>query len=507
MSYTSFQLVVCLLILPLLTACGDNTLPPVQSVSGPTREPIIAESEAPTPAPTPTEKVAGIGGLTPVSAEIIAEPAPVEKAVSCADVDTNWGSNWPAVLDALERLIAANQSCGEQSLLGKKYAAHFSYAVSLENDGDLDTAIAQYQAALVTDPTRTEALDALIRLDALPEPTPQACLYTMPPNSDPAPAEAPDVSLFVTVQGDQLQLNGQPFKVKGVNYYPRRAPWHHFLEEADPLEMAAELDVIQQAGFNTIRVFLRYEPLFTCQPEDAIPNEATFAKVDTLFQLARERGLKMIVTLNDLPDLTFRPLYTDWPHYDAQTVYIVRRYRNEPGILAWDLRNEGDLDYGVRPGDTPKFSQDEVMAWLAHVTQLVRDNDPYHLITAGWWGDPTATSPYVDILSFHHWSEAEELRARIDDYRQRNDKPLMLQEVGYHSWAEAPQDSRDGAGQADILGRVIGVAEERGISGWVVWTAFDFVPSDGQPATYEHFFGLWQVDLTPKPALKSLPLP
>ena len=505
MSYKSFQLAVCLLILPLPTACGSNTRLTAQPVPEPKRDPIAIESETPTPAPT--ETVTGMGGLTPVSTETVVEPAPVESIVSCADIDVNWGNNWPAVLDALEQLIAANQSCGEQSLLSQKYAAHFNYAVSLENDGDLDTAIAQYQAALVTDPTRTEALDALVRLDALPEPTPPACLSTMPPNPDPAPVEAPDVSLFVTAQGDQLQLSGQPFKVKGVNYYPRHAPWHHFLEEADPLEMAAELDVIQQAGFNTIRVFLRYEPLFTCRPEDAIPNEATFAEVDALFQLAHERGLKMIVTLNDLPDLTFRPLYTDWPHYDAQTVYIVRRYRNELGILAWDLRNEGDLDYGVRPGDTSRFSQDEVLAWLAHISQLVRDNDPYHLITAGWWGDPTVTSPYVDILSFHHWSEADELRARIDDYRQRNDKPLMLQEVGYHSWAEAPQGQRDGAGQADILGRVVGVAEERGISGWVVWTAFDFVPPDGQPATYEHFFGLWRVDLAPKPALRSLPLP
>ena len=501
----SLQPIVCLLILSLLTACGGDVSPTTQPVPELTEEPVGIENEAATP--VPTETVAGIGGPTPISTETVVESAPVQKAVSCADIDANWGSDWLAVLDALEQLIAANRSCGEQPLLNKKYAAHFNYAVSLESGGDFNAAIAQYQAALAIDPTRVEALDALIRLDALPEPTPPMCLYTILPNPDPAPVEAPDVSLFVTAQGDQLQLNGRPFKVKGVNYYPRRASWYHFLEEADPLEMAAELDVIKQAGFNTIRVFLRYEPLFTCQPEHAIPNEAIFAKVDVLFQLARERGLKMIVTLNDLPDLTFRPLYTDWPHYDTQTVYIVRRYRNEPGVLAWDLRNEGDLDYGVRPGDNPRFSQEEVIAWLAHISQLVRENDLYHLITAGWWGDPIATSPYVDILSFHHWSEAEELEARVSDYRQRNNKPLMLQEFGYHSWAEAPQDQRDEAGQADILGRVVAVAEECGISGWVIWTAFDFVPPDGQPINYEHSFGLWRVDLMPKPALWSLPLP
>lgn len=203
---------------------------------------------------------------------------------------------------------------------------------------------------------------------------------------------------------------------------------------------------------------------------------------------------------------TIEPLYTDWAHYDAQTGYIVRRYRNEPHILAWDLRNEGDLDYGARPGDTAQFSQAEVIAWLAHISQLIRENDPHHLLTAGWWGDPTVTNPYVDILSFHHWSEAGQLQARLDDYQQRNDKPILLQEVGYHSWAEAPYDQRDELGQADILGRALEIAEARDIAGWVVWTAFDFVPAAGQPATHEHFFGLWRVDLTPKPALDALPL-
>lgn len=116
------------------------------------------------------------------------------------------------------------------------------------------------------------------------------------------------------------------------------------------------------------------------------------------------------------------------------------------------------------------------------------------------------TSPLVDILSFHHWTDASELQARLEDYRRQSDLPLMLQEVGYHSWVEAPYGARDEAGQADLLGRVTDIAEDQSIAGWVVWTAFDFAPEPGQTATYEHFFGLWRVDLSPKPALEVLPL-
>jgi tetratricopeptide (TPR) repeat protein len=195
-------------------------------------------------------------------------------------------------LNTLEQLIAAGQSCGDEPLLSKKYAVHFNYAAVLESEDKVDQAIRQYQSALAIDPHRREALEALVRLDALPRPTPPACRSTASPRPDPAPAEPPDHDRFVMVQGDQLQLEGQPFAVKGLNYYPRRTPWQQFLTQANPAEMAEELDLIRQAGFNTIRIFLWYEPLFTCQPEEAIPNEAAFATVDTLFELAGQRNLK-----------------------------------------------------------------------------------------------------------------------------------------------------------------------------------------------------------------------
>jgi len=339
-------------------------------------------------------------------------------------------------------------TCGAEPLASKRYAAHFNYATTLESQGDVSGAVTHYEAAYAIDPGRAEALDALARLGHLPNPTPVACDDPTPP-ADPTPSEAPDGTQFVTVTEDAFDLNGKPFLIRGVNYYPRHAPWNRFLEVANPAEMATELDLIQSAGFNTIRIFLRYDALFTCEPEQAIPNEAGFARVDALLHLAQARDLRVMVTLNDLPDLRFRPLYTDWERYDAQTVYIVQRYRHQPIIIAWDLRNEGDLDYGARTGDSPKFSQADVMAWVAHISTLIREHDPYHLITAGWWGDPAVTTPYVDFLSFHHWSNAAELQARIEAYQANADKPLLLQEVGYHSWAEAPADARTEEAQAE----------------------------------------------------------
>jgi hypothetical protein len=440
----------------------------------------------------------------------VAEVAPTLTAIAqiadaplatCADLNAAWGQDWPVTIETLEQLIQAGQSCGEEPLPSKKYAAHFIYATSLEEQGDIEAAVPHYRAALAIDPQRKEALGALVRLEALPQPTPPTCLSTSTPLPDPAPAETADPTRFVTVGEGGLQLAGEPFTIRGLNYYPRQAPWERFLTEADPAAMAEELDVIQAAGFNTLRIFLWYQPLFTCQPEDAIPNEATFARLDTLFRLADERGLKLIVSLNDLSDLIFRPLYTDWAHYDAQTVYIVRRYRHEPSLLAWDVRNGGDSDPIDMPG---RFTEEDLTRWLAHISGLIREHDPHHLLTAGWVGDPRPTEPYVDLLAFQHWDEADELAKRLADYTKDETKPLLLIAAGEHSWPNDPNSPQDETSQAGYLQQIVDLAEAQKI-GWVLWTAFDFVPTPGQPENYNFYFGLWHTDLSPKPALQVLP--
>src|SRR5207249_4109765 len=100
--------------------------------------------------------------------------------------------------------------------------------------------------------------------------------------------------------------------------------------------------------------------LFDCPGSGAVPRPDAFARLDAIIKLAAERGFHLIVTLNDLPDLTIRPLYLQPDVAAAQTAYVVSRYRDESAILAWDVRNEGDIDYtrGSAPSTT-------VLDWLA----------------------------------------------------------------------------------------------------------------------------------------------
>lgn len=463
--------VVAGLLLLVLTGCTPQTI-------------II-----PTLTPTITKPGSSATPANPAS------HAGTDLSFSCADLDASWAANdWPQVLSVLQRLQKVQQTCGSEPIETKQYAAHVNYGTILEAGGQRASAIEQFRAALSINSRGREALDALSRLEALPTLSPSPC---RPTEVLPYSAQPGD---FVVVADRGFAFKGKPYYLRGLNYYPRHAPWEAFLTKADMTEVTHELDLIAESGFNTLRIMLWYDPLFTCTPESAIPNAPGFARLDRLISLARDRSLKLIVTLNDLPDLYFRPLYTDFARYDAQTAYIVNRYRDEPTILAWDLRNEPDLDFGA-DGRPAVASSEAVMKWLTHIAEVVKQNDQHHLITIGWWGNAAAGSEIVDFSSFHHWADATALAQRIKALRAASAKPIVLEEVGYPA-----QDQASEAAQARLLKETINTAESGGTAGWLIWTAFDFAPPFGQAPDQEHSFGLWHTDLTPKLALNVLPL-
>ncbi len=156
-------------------------------------------------------------------------PSHESQLYSCADIETNWGNDWQTVIEVLDGLIAQGGTCGDEPLPSKKYAAHFNYANVLETSGELNAAIDNYTSAFLLDSNRTEALNALMRLNALPAPTAVSCTNTSAPLPDPAPLTSPDQSSFVQTRGDKLVSQGEIYEIRGVNYYPRSAPWHRFL--------------------------------------------------------------------------------------------------------------------------------------------------------------------------------------------------------------------------------------------------------------------------------------
>lgn len=314
-----------------------------------------------------------------------------------------------------------------------------------------------------------------------------------------------DVEAFVTLADDRLVVGADDYRVRGVNYYPSRYPWRRFLTETDLATVEMELRLLRAAGFNTLRLFLWNEALFQCPGSGAVPRPDNIRRLDAIVETVAAHGFRIIVTLNDLPDLAIHSLYTDPAHVWAQTAFLVRRYRDEAAILAWDVRNEGDIDYGTHRSIQPVATKAQVLGWLDVTTARIRALDSRHLITAGWLYDAEATAPYVDFVSFHHWTSAEELAGRVEAMRSAIDKPLLLEEVGYSTQRVTEVE------QASALMSVAATTDELGLLGWLAWAAFDF-PVDRScypspclsPDNGEHYFGLWRLDYTEKPALNAL---
>lgn len=307
---------------------------------------------------------------------------------------------------------------------------------------------------------------------------------------------------FAGLEDGFFTINDEPFPVRGVNYFPVYYPWRRFLTESDLSAIDAEFALLRAAGLNTIRTFLWYEPMFICPSSGAVPVVDVFVRLDGLIHAAAAHDLRIILTLNDTPDLVNYPLYANPAHTQAQTAFIVDRYRDEAAILMWDVRNEGDIDYGTRDGALlAKFPRQQVLDWVEAVTGQIRSLDANHLITAGWMTDAASTAPYVDVISFHHWWDDADLRRRIDEIRAASDRPILLEEFGYPTFP-LPEDE-----QAENIRSIIETAEATHLAGWLIWTAFDFPldatclpPHCPDVENREHHFGIWRSDYTPKPA-------
>jgi hypothetical protein len=312
------------------------------------------------------------------------------------------------------------------------------------------------------------------------------------------PGDAP----FVKLSRDGFVLAGKPFIMRGINYYPAESPFYRFTQTS--------LGVIEQdfarlraANVNTLRLFLRYEPFFLCP--GAVPNPPTFRWLDSVLRLANAYGFRVILVLHDLPDLNRLPLYDTLDEVTAQTEAIVSRYRAEPAILAWDLRDAGDADYTPFSDDPPPVTRAQVLDWLARTAAAVRQIDPWHPITAGWADDSEATISLVDFVSFQHFGDDQSLRQRIAALRAYTDKPLLLIALG-SSTLEITEIE-----QAQRLRATVRAAEADAIAGWLVWTMYDFpvsVTCYPEPcASFDdarHHFGLWRSDGTRKPGANAL---
>lgn len=304
---------------------------------------------------------------------------------------------------------------------------------------------------------------------------------------------------FVRVDGATLTLDGQPFQAAGVNYYPQATPWDKFWLSYKPTIIDEDLKRVKDLGLNTLRIFVPFT-----QFGGTTPTEAYLKLLDDFLKRADQQGLKVIVTLFDFRT-DYNPLL--WADADRHLETILTRFKDYASVLAWDLKNEPDLDYKTGGRET-------VDLWLRHVAITAREFDPNHLITIGWSTSSVAAtaSNLVDFVSFHYYTPAVNLPAEYNRLKTATaDKAIMVTEFGLPTWNTFFPNGHSEPEQAEYYADIIKFLRASGSAGYMAWTLYDFSYIPGSVAGAlpwqngpQKELGILKADGKPKPAAALL---
>ncbi|MBQ0787222.1 MAG: cellulase family glycosylhydrolase, partial [Oceanihabitans sp.] len=251
--------------------------------------------------------------------------------------------------------------------------------------------------------------------------------------------------------------------IKGINYYPKATPWNMFGDAFAKDIIANDFKIIKDAGLNSVRIFVQYDDFGKA---DVHPKK--LEKLKQTLDAAEENNLKVVLTLFD-----FYGDYSvmNWTLNQRHAATIVSTFKDHNAIIAWDIKNEPNLDFESR-------GKDMVIAWLDNMIDLVKSVDAEHPVTIGWSNTQSAPilKDKVDIVSFHYYEGLSELDAAIKTMRKEiPNKPLVLQEFGISSysgfWKPLGSSTEDQANYHKKIQEIIAANTLQFMS----WTLYDFV--------------------------------
>ena len=368
------------------------------------------------------------------------------------------------------------------------YLTYVEFGDFMERSGDLNAAVSAYNDALFFFPDGVQAQNRLDILRSL-EVTEQIFTCGDDSSNMELATYTPTENDFLQLNSNGFHLNGEAFPIYGVTYYPMNSPFERFLNETNLDDVEYEFALIRGSGINTLRIFLRPVDLFEC--DAPIPRVENFERLDGIIQQAQNANLRLIMVLNqDVPPST---LYSE-DFIREQMRFIVERYHDEPTIIAWDVRDNGDADYR-----TGLVRQDIALRWLADTVVMIRQIDHEHWVTAGWHHDGVITAPLVDFVSFQFYGDYANLRQEIANLRASTNRPILLTSIGYSTFNVSDITQRN------LLFQALEEVENNNLMGWVVNHSFDYprsvtcTPPDC-PGTGSEInqYGLWNTGYFPK---------
>ncbi len=234
---------------------------------------------------------------------------------------------------------------------------------------------------------------------------------------------------FVTRNGAQFQLNGEPYRFAGNNVYYPFYKSHYMIDDVLETLEDNDIPVLRTWGFGDGKAPYDGDGLdngnegSAFQPEKGLYYEPTFRHFDYLIKSAGEHGIRLILPLvNYWSDVDKENIaerqnafggmgqYLEWcgipleysagklvnkglfytnecvkQAYKDYISYMVNRvntltgiaYKDDPTILAWELANEPRCE-------NPTYCQNaEVYNWAGEMSAYIKSLDANHLVSMG----------------------------------------------------------------------------------------------------------------------------
>lgn len=251
-----------------------------------------------------------------------------------------------------------------------------------------------------------------------------AGLTTVPAGASAAATDGG--TAFVTQQGGQLTLGGQPFRFSGTNIYwlgmdeNGRASSHNYptsYRVNDALATAAYM------GGTVVRaqsLGMSVGSPLSVEPSLGVFNETALEHIDYAVAMAHRDGLRLIIPLVDAPVecyyLGCGKTFSDWlgvpagdfysnpkviaafeqyvTHLlDHVNVYTGVALKDDPTVMAWETCNEC---HTTEPGEA---------AWTPQIAAFLKHLDSHHLVMDGTYGINPADlhDPNLDLYSDHYY--------------------------------------------------------------------------------------------------------
>jgi len=192
--------------------------------------------------------------------------------------------------------------------------------------------------------------------------------------------------------------------------------------------------------------------------------------------------------------------------YDRHLRILLERYADSETIIAWDLKNEPDLDFQFH-------KKEDVLDWLDFIIKQAKKYDPNHPLTVGWAHPENAhyLSENLDFVSFHYYLSLKELADVTKEVKSMcSDKQILVSEYGMTSYDGFWPGSHSESEQTQYIAGVNEFLLDQDMGG-MLWSLYDFdeAPSDifgWKPwiKASQKKFGIIKADGSQKPSAKQI---